>query len=73
MAGKDDFDFEIEGEEREVTPVQKPDNVAPQQEAAFNGGFFVLAQLEADQFRGGYAFIGDRLENRHRVALMGPR
>jgi hypothetical protein len=29
---KDNFEFEIEGEEREVTPVQKPD-VAPQQEA----------------------------------------
>ena len=29
---KDAFEFEIEGEEREVTPVQKPD-VAPQQEA----------------------------------------
>ena len=30
--GKPDFEFEIEGEEREVTPVQKP-NAAPQQEA----------------------------------------
>ena len=30
---RDDFEFEIEGEEREVTPVQKPNNVAPQQEA----------------------------------------
>lgn len=29
---KDDFEFEIEGEEREVTPVQKP-NAAPQQES----------------------------------------
>ena len=31
-AQKDDFEYEVEGEEREVTPVQKPD-VAKQQEA----------------------------------------
>ena len=29
----DDFEFEVEGNEREVTPVQKPENDAPQNQS----------------------------------------